>query len=227
MVRHHLKNAAAFFFLLFFISASFLYAEQITIVGLGDSTTAGTPGFFSPAEAPPEGRGNPQSQYAYWLEQKHPGWKIKNRGIRAQRSDQIMKRIESDVLAFQPQAVVVLAGVVDIFQNRSAEEVQANLAEIYRRLTERGIKIVACTVTPYAGMSPDAQARLDRLNAWIKTYAAQQGFGFCDVFHAVENPARPYTLKGSPDGLHPDVAGYRAMAEVIEPALSGVLKSRR
>ena len=32
-----------------------------TIVALGDSTTAGTPGFKSPLEAPPDGAGNVQS----------------------------------------------------------------------------------------------------------------------------------------------------------------------
>jgi len=30
-------------------------AERIRIVALGDSTTAGTPGFLSPLEAPPGG----------------------------------------------------------------------------------------------------------------------------------------------------------------------------
>ncbi|HEV3140889.1 MAG TPA: GDSL-type esterase/lipase family protein [Vicinamibacterales bacterium] len=40
---------------------------RATIVALGDSTTAGTPGFTSPIEAPPNGSGNVESQYAYWL----------------------------------------------------------------------------------------------------------------------------------------------------------------
>jgi hypothetical protein len=34
---------------------------------LGDSTTAGQPQFLSPLEAPPAGRENPESQYAYWM----------------------------------------------------------------------------------------------------------------------------------------------------------------
>ncbi len=39
----------------------------LTIVGLGDSTTAGTPGFRSPLESPPDGAGDETSQYAYWM----------------------------------------------------------------------------------------------------------------------------------------------------------------
>ena len=41
--------------------------STIRIIALGDSTTAGTPGFLSPLEAPPNGRGDVTSQYAYWL----------------------------------------------------------------------------------------------------------------------------------------------------------------
>jgi hypothetical protein len=42
-------------------------AALITIIALGDSTTAGTPGFKSPLESPPDDSGNIESQYAYWL----------------------------------------------------------------------------------------------------------------------------------------------------------------
>ena len=39
--------------------------STIRIIALGDSTTAGTPGFLSPLEAPPNGRGDVTSQYVY------------------------------------------------------------------------------------------------------------------------------------------------------------------
>ena len=65
---------------------------MITIVALGDSTTAGTPGFQSPLEAPPNGAGNVESQYAYWLMRAHPEWQVLNRGVNGERSDQIRAR---------------------------------------------------------------------------------------------------------------------------------------
>jgi lysophospholipase L1-like esterase len=64
-----------------------LFTLMITIVALGDSTTAGTPGFRSPIEAPPDGSGNVESQYAYWLTQAHPEWEILNRGVNGERTD--------------------------------------------------------------------------------------------------------------------------------------------
>src|SRR5437870_2886142 len=71
---------------------------MITIVALGDSTTAGTPGFKSPIEAPPNGSGDIESQYAYWLSSTHPNWEVMNRGVNGERSDQIRKRFGRDVL---------------------------------------------------------------------------------------------------------------------------------
>ena len=76
------------------------------IVALGDSTTAGTPGFLSPIEAPPDGKGDVTSQYAYWLMQWHKDWKVVNRGVNGERSDQIAARFDRDVLAHKPDVVV-------------------------------------------------------------------------------------------------------------------------
>src|SRR3989338_6223050 len=73
------------------------------IMALGDSITAGAPAFRSPAEFPPAGSGNPQSQYGYWIEKKHPEWKILNRGISGQTSAQILARLEKELQTFKPE----------------------------------------------------------------------------------------------------------------------------
>ena len=60
--------------------------KRIRIVAMGDSTTAGTPAFKSPREAPPTGRRSDQP-VRYWLTQAHPEWEVVNQGVNAQRSD--------------------------------------------------------------------------------------------------------------------------------------------
>ena len=72
--------------------------ERLVVVGLGDSTTAGTPAFLSPLEAPPSGMGNPESQYGYWVTKAHPGWRFLNKGINGQRTDQMLSRFGRDVI---------------------------------------------------------------------------------------------------------------------------------
>ena len=104
---------------------------MITIVALGDSTTAGTPAFKSPIEAPPDGSGNVESQYSYWLTQAHPDWRVLNRGVNGERTDQIRARFVRDVAQAQPAVVVIIAGVNDIYQGRSAETAEHELQAIY------------------------------------------------------------------------------------------------
>src|SRR5689334_13277768 len=124
-------------------------AALITIVALGDSTSAGTPGFKSPLETPPIGSGNAESQYAYWLMKTHQDWEVLNRGVNGERSDQIHRRFERDVVEAKPAVVVIIAGVNDIYQGRSAASVQRELESMYGRARDAKIVVVAGTIIPY------------------------------------------------------------------------------
>ena len=103
--------------------------RKVTIVCLGDSTTAGTPLFKSPIEAPPDGQGDEQSQFAYWLRQAHPDWPVLNRGVNGERSDEIAARFDRDVAAHRPDVVIVIAGVNDVYQGRPVEHVTTQLRQ--------------------------------------------------------------------------------------------------
>src|SRR5947199_3729388 len=96
---------------------------SVTIVGLGDSTTAGTPGFRSPLEAPPRGEGNPESQYAHWMMQSHLEWTVLNRGINGETSEEIRARLPRDVLQAHPACSIVITGVNDIVRSERAGQV--------------------------------------------------------------------------------------------------------
>ena len=187
----------------------------MTIVALGDSTTAGTPGFQSPLEAPPDGAGVVESQYAYWMTRRRPDWRVLNRGIAGERSDQILKRFARDVLETHPQLVVILAGVNDISQGYPSEWVTGHLRQMYEQAMAARIQVVACSILPYQGLDELRRARLTGVNRWVEDYAAAHGLVFCDLFRVVADPAHPWQLAGSPDGLHPDAAGYRAMGEAL------------
>src|SRR2546427_12095447 len=102
--------------------------RPLTIVGLGDSTTAGTPGFRSPLEAPPRGAGNPESQYAHWMVRSHPEWTGLNRGINGETAEEIRNRLPRAVLQARPAYAIVLAGVNDIFGGGRPETAGRHLA---------------------------------------------------------------------------------------------------
>ena len=193
----------------------------MTIVALGDSTTAGTPGFKSPLEAPPVGSGDDTSQYAFWLMKAHPGWVVLNRGVNGQRSDEIRARFERDAVQNSPSAVIIIAGVNDIYQGRSAEHVTTELAAMYARSADAGIPVVAGSIVPFNTATAEQNHRTREVNNWIRR---QRGVTFADTRAAVAASGNPDVLFESPDGLHPSPAGYRRMADVIGAALQRVLR---
>ena len=199
----------------------------VLIVAMGDSTTAGTPAHQSPREYPPDGRGDVTSQYAYWLMKARPEWKVINQGINGQRSDEIRARFEDDVVAKGPTVVVIIAGVNDVYQGRDSQHVERELAAMYARAKQAGIRIVAGSIIPFNSASPDQNARMREINDWIKAQAASDtSMRFADTRAAVAAPGDPDRLASSPDGLHPDAAGYHKMADAIRPAIESFLKLR-
>lgn len=202
-------------------------AVKTRIVALGDSTTAGTPGWLSPLEAPPGGSGDETSQYAYWLMKERPDWDVLNKGINGQRSDEISARFDRDVLGEAPAAVVIIAGVNDVYQGRPAQHVIDQLSLMYERAANATIAIVAGTIVPYNTATPDQNDRMRSINAWIR---AQQSTAsgvpivVADTRAAVASASNSDLLFDSPDQLHPTAAGYRRMAGVIRPAIERALQ---
>ena len=192
---------------------------------MGDSTTAGTPGWKSPVEAPPAGAGDETSQYAYWLMQAHPEWTVLNMGVNGERSDQIRGRFERDVVEQQPRAVILIAGVNDVYQGRDVQHVKEQLASMYERARRSDIAVVAGSIIPFNTATDEQNERMKAVNAWIRERAAEDpNLTFVDTRAAVADSDDPNRLFESPDGLHPSAAGYRRMADAIRPVLEGVLQ---
>jgi lysophospholipase L1-like esterase len=197
--------------------------RKLIIVGQGDSTTAGTPAFLSPLEAPPNGRGNPESQYAYWIMKLHPEWTVLNRGINGQRTDQILARFARDVFGRSADYVIVLAGVNDVYQGRSQDAIRKNLSSMYELARENSIRTVAATILPYNYASEGESEAILELNDWIGQTANRMGLLFCDTNAAVADTSERRKLASTPDGLHPDVAGYRRMGEALAAVIGSSL----
>ena len=195
------------------------------IVALGDSTTAGTPLFKSPVEVPPDGEGDETSQFAYWLMQAHPEWDVRNRGVNGERSDQIRARWTRDVASAGAAAVVIIAGVNDVYQGRTVEHVTRELRAMYDLAAAARMPVVAGTIVPYNTATPEQNAKMRAINDWIRAEAARDAnITFVDTRAAAARDDNPDLLRSSPDELHPDAEGYRRMAEALAPAIAAALR---
>lgn len=204
------------------------------IVALGDSTTAGTPLFKSPVEAPPAGEGDETSQFAYWLMRARPGWDVRNRGVNGERTDQIRARWDRDVLGrvdlqftISPAAVIVIAGVNDVYQGLPVGHVTRELRAMYDLAAAARIPVVAGSIVPYDTATPEQNAKMRAINGWIRAEAARDpNITFADTRAAVARDDDPDMLRSSPDGLHPDADGYRRMAGALLPAIESAIGAR-
>jgi lysophospholipase L1-like esterase len=77
------------------------------------------------------------------------------------------------------------------------------------------IRPVSASVLPYNTASRSEVVAIRDLNNWIEYTANRLGIPFCDTNLAVAHPESRDRLRGSPDGYHPDVSGYRTMGESL------------
>ena len=84
---------------------------------------------------------------------------------------------------------------------------------------------MACTIIPFDGATTEVQNRMRKVNEWIKRYTEEHKLGFCDTFHAVEDPKNPGNLISTDDEYHPDIKGYKKMGDAITDALEQWLHS--
>jgi lysophospholipase L1-like esterase len=156
----------------------------------------------------------------------HPDWRVLNRGVDGERSDQVRARFERDVLGTQrPDIVVIIAGVNDIYQGRSADAVERELEAMYDAARAARIPVVAGTIIPFNTATSDQNRRMRAVNDWIREYAARhpEDVASCDTRAALSTPGAPDRLVSSPDDLHPSPDGYRLMALALEPVIKRAL----
>jgi len=161
-----------------------------------------------------------------------------DRGISGQTTPQMLVRFRSDVLAFKPQAVVILAGTNDIAGNtgpESDEMIEDNLTSMSELAVASHVKVVLSSITPvseYHLANPNAtpqttqrpMTRIRAINEWIKRYAAARGHIYLDYFSSMTDDKGLLKAELSADDLHPNAAGYAVMAPLAQAAIDKALR---
>ena len=162
-----------------------------------------------------------------------PGKPYVNRGISGQTTPQMLVRFRQDVIALKPKVVVILAGTNDIAGNTgpsTLEMIEDNLASMAELAKENGIRAVMSSVLPVydypwkPGLEP--APKIIALNKWMKDYADQHHAIYLD-YHSAMADARGGMREGlASDGVHPNEAGYRVMAPLVEQAIERALRAK-
>ncbi|HET6869452.1 MAG TPA: SGNH/GDSL hydrolase family protein [Solirubrobacteraceae bacterium] len=205
-----------------------------TLVAFGDSITDG---FASTVGA----NARWPNDLARRLDSRHDTLAVADEGISGDRvltSDlccgvNALARLDRDVLD-RPGAreVILLMGINDIgfsvtppnpvtnpLPDVSAAQIIAGYQQIIAQVHDAGLKIFGGTLTPFKGagyFSTAGEAKREAVNHWILTSGAFDGV--IDFARVVADPSDPTMMApqfDSGDHLHPNDAGYQAMANAI------------
>ena len=146
-----------------------------------------------------------------------------------------LARFDRDVLAQAGvKYLIVLESINDIGQlarpnnpegHVTAQDLELGLDQLVERAHEHGIKVFGATLTPYKGTfydSSEGEQVREAVNQWIRSSGVFDGM--IDFAKAVEDPAEPLRiLPAYDDGhhIHPNDAGYQAMANAINLEMFG------
>ena len=151
-----------------------------------------------------------------------------NRVLRDGSGASALARFDRDVLS-QPGVkwVTLMEGINDIGREATvpAEAVTADeLIGAYKQLIaqahEHGVQVIGCTLTPYEGANyyrESGEATRAAVNAWIRTSGAFDAV--VDFEAATRDAANAKRLRAEfdpGDHLHPNDAGYQAMADAFD-----------
>ena len=102
----------------------------------------------------------------------------------------------------------------------TADDLILPIKQMIDRAHAHGIKVIGCTLTPYQGAgyySDKGEEVRDAVNHWIRTVGAFDAV--VDYDKVTQDSANPKTFKAAfnnTDHLHPNDAGYKAMADSVD-----------
>lgn len=168
--------------------------DQRAVVLLGDSITQGWGDDFSAA---------------------FPGMKIANRGISGDTSRGVLIRLQEDVLALHPAAVVLLIGTNDLEENAAPEVVAENVRLILAALktADPGLPIVLCQVMPSSASKSRPADQIQKLNRlYASVIKGNSQVTLLETFPLFADSTGDAKVSEFPDLLHPNQAGYAKWA---------------
>jgi len=154
-----------------------------------------------------------------------PGMKVANRGISGDTSRGVLLRLEQDVLALNPSAVVLLIGTNDIEEGARPDVVETNMRLILAALRDHNprMPIVLCQVLPSSAKMKRPTPIIKELNARLLTLAKNDPqVTPVDTWRLWADADGDAPIAEFPDLLHLNDAGYARWAASLRPVLESI-----
>ncbi len=148
-----------------------------------------------------------------------PAPRIVNAGVGGDVTAGMRKRLERDVLSFEPSLVVVQAGANDAGRKTSAIALKADLDPIVKELRGRGIEVVLLTPNVRGPKRITEEPLLEQYISAMREVGDAHGAKIADAY-VLEQKARDCGEQFiEEDGLHLSFEGCRIIARAVLDAL--------
>ncbi len=152
--------------------------------------------------------------------------KVINSGISGHKSNDMLARLQKDVIDHHPNYVSISCGVNDVWHGERGvplPDYKKNMTEIVDRCQSAGIKILLLTATPiYENPDSKENQKLGAYNEFLHQVAKQKKLLLCDLnaaFLAMYEKKLTDEKLLTTDGVHMNPRGNRLMARDIFRAL--------
>jgi len=178
------------------------------VVAFGDSIVEG----FQQPEGWPEMLGRD-------LAGKYSGVRVLNAGVSGNTAGDGLRRLQPDVLAHQPDLVLIAFGLNDMKNGVPLSRFEEDLSNIVGQVSGSAAQPVLLTTTRLQrGASMLARVNPAPFNDSIRTLAEERSIPLVDVNDQFKGlNTSEYLI----DAAHPNREGYRAIADIIRKGLVG------
>lgn len=145
-----------------------------------------------------------------------PDDEVLNHGVGGDTTADVVARID-EIVAADPDSVVLMIGTNDFAQRRSVEQVvraiETIMVELRRQLP--GVRLLLQSIPP---RGPEFSDRIHDANRHLRQFAATVRAQYLDLWPAlaVDDALNP---DFTDDGLHLNEAGYQAWLDELRPGL--------
>ncbi|GAA4431280.1 hypothetical protein GCM10023091_01730 [Ravibacter arvi] len=143
---------------------------------------------------------------------------IRNSGIPGLGVVHLKEEVKSKVIAYEPSACVVMAGINDLtILERTAAQACADYESILMQLKDASVKTVV-QLTLYERQSPATRVKVDSLNRWLVSFCIKHEITYSDPNQWLsdhEGLQRGY----AGDRTHLTPEAYQTWAEALQPVV--------
>lgn len=156
------------------------------------------------------------------------GVPIINRGISAETTDSMLKRIEKTVFVMKPKNLVMLMGINDIAAKVDNQQIVNNIKQMITLTKQQSPKTHIILQAVYPINKTDRESlfdkfqlrdrdnqTIDELNEMLESLAKEEKITFLNVNSYLMDKNKELKKEYTFDGLHPNMQGYLAIRDAI------------